>query len=258
MKTEGMAEAGRPADALKPLKERIGMDSSNVEIEPRVAVVGVGGAGCNAVSFVYRGFPEADAVAINTDRDALHATQADRKLYICRSVTKGEGTKGDSLLGRRCAQAHLEEIEAVLSGYDAVFIVAGMGGGTGTGAAPIVAEIAQRMGLITLAIPIMPFSFETARSESAASGLARLRSVCNMTLPVSNDAAASSMPDATVPEMFRAVNKSIADYIRRTSAKLSDAFAEELEDVIAQEEERLHPGFGGGSPEMPLDQSADN
>lgn len=234
------------------------MDSNNVEIEPRVAVVGVGGAGCNVVSYIYRGYPEADAIAINTDRDSLHATQADRKLYICKSVTKGEGTKGDSLLGRRCAQAHLEEIETVLSGYDAVFIVAGMGGGTGTGAAPIVAEMAQRMGLITFAIPIMPFAFETARADAAHSGLARLRSVCNMTLPVSNEAAFGKMPDLSMMTVFRAVNRSIADYIRRTSDRMSDVFAEELDSMLELEDALPRPGFGGGSSGLPMDQSADN
>ncbi len=219
------------------------MDYDVVDIEPRVAVIGIGGAGCNVVSDVYRRLPSVDAIAVNTDRDALHETQADTKLYICKSVTKGEGTKGDSLLGRRCAQAHLEEIEQAISGHDAVFIIAGMGGGTGTGAAPIIAEIAERLNIMTFTVAINPFAFETARYNTAKSGIARLRSVCPMTIVVENDRAAEQLGDLPLRTVFDAVNRSISGFISSKIETIKDTFVKEFEAAIEEEAKTLSDGF---------------
>lgn len=211
------------------------MSYGDVEVKARVAVIGVGGAGCAVVSDVYNSYPEADAIAVNTDRDALHNTNADLKLYICKSVTKGEGTKGDSLLGRRCAQAHLEEIKRAVSGYDAVFIVAGMGGGTGSGAAPIIAEIAERQNVMTFAVAINPFSFETARHNTAVTGLQKLKSVCPHTLVVENDLAAAKMPEASLKGVFKAVNRSISSFVEEKTKKIEEIFASEFQSMIEGE-----------------------
>ena len=213
-------------------------------IEPRVAVVGIGGAGCNVVSHVYDAVPSVDAVAINTDRDALRDVRADKKLYICRSVTKGEGTKGDSLLGRRCAQAHLEEIECAISGHDAVFIVAGMGGGTGTGAAPIIAEISRRLGMMTFAVVINPFMFESGRTETARSGIAKMRSVCPDTLVVENDMMISKMPDASMGVVLDAVNGAIASFVERKVGVIRQCLSEDFERTVA---ESVEGSLGKGS-----------
>ncbi len=227
------------------------MSYGDVEVKARVAVIGVGGAGCSVVSDIYKAYPEADAIAVNTDRDALHNTDADLKLYICKSVTKGEGTKGDSLLGRRCAQAHLEEIKRAVSGYDAVFIVAGMGGGTGTGAAPIIAEIAERQNVMTFAIAINPFSFETARQNTAAVGLQKLKSVCPHTLVVENDLAAAKMPDASLKGIFKAVNRSISSFVEEKTKKIEEIFESEFESMIGEgsvevSENTIMPSIGIG------------
>ena len=198
----------------------------------RTAVVGIGGAGCNILSDIYWNEPSLDTIAINTDRKAMEAVDADRKLFICKSVTQGQGTKGDSMLGKRCAQAHIEEIRGVLSGYDVVYIVAGMGGGTGTGAAPIIAEIAEDLGLITSSILISPFSFETARLSVAREGIMRMRSVCRMTTVIENDLVLKNYPDCTMEEAFSEVNRRISAYIVANRKKVARSLVDLLSDSV--------------------------
>ena len=203
------------------------MDSLKV----RTAVVGVGGAGCNVVSDIFWDMPSVDTIAVNTDRAAMENIDADRKMFICKSVTKGEGTKGDSMLGRRCAQAHMEEIREVLSEYDVVYIVAGMGGGTGTGAAPVIAEIAQGLDKVVSSILIDPFSFESSRTVVAKDGIARMRSVCPMTVVVENDLVLKRYPDSTMEDAFHAVNRSISSYIGRHEEKVKRSFSEQISNI---------------------------
>ena len=129
----------------------------------RVAVIGVGGAGCRIASMLYGKMSRVGVIAINTDRKALEETSADVRLYICKEVTKGLGTNGDPALGKKCAQIHEAEITSAVSKYDYAYIVAGMGGGTGSGAASVVAELCDRAGVKVGAVAIMPFSFESGR-----------------------------------------------------------------------------------------------
>ncbi len=201
----------------------------NLELEPRVAVIGVGGAGGEVVNKTYDLLPMADAIAINCDREAMHRTKADKKLYICKSVTNGEGAKGDVGLGRDCAKAHIEDIEKAMAGYDAVFIVAGMGGGTGTGATPVIAEKARSMGIMTFVIAIAPFSFETARVRAAKEGVARIRQVCANTIVVENDLLIQQMPDATMRAAMDAVNRSVVSFIERKVDFITRCFEAEFE-----------------------------
>ena len=134
--------------------------------EPSIAVVGVGGAGCNVISEFFGSLCSVDTIAINTDKDSLHnRTQADKKIYICREVLKGEGARGDATIGKKCADIHREEIREAIAGHDFVFVVAGLGGGTGTGAASVVIEAAQSQGIMTFAIAIAPFFFEGPKIE---------------------------------------------------------------------------------------------
>ncbi|MBO4552292.1 MAG: cell division protein FtsZ [Candidatus Methanomethylophilaceae archaeon] len=223
--------------------------TKDMPVEARTAVIGVGGAGCRMVSDIYWDLPSVDTVAVNTDKDTLLNTDADRKLFICKAVTKGEGTKGDSLLGRRCAQAHMEEIEEMLSHYDVVYIVAGMGGGTGSGAAPIIAEIAQRLNLVVFSIAVNPFSFETARTKTARDGVAHLRSVCPMTVVIENDLVLDKMGDLSMNEAFGIVNKSVSAYIMKQQKKVGSTFLEQfahlgdfVKDPNRLPENRAHKG----------------
>src|SRR5512144_2132495 len=142
-----------------------------------IKVVGVGGGGCNAVNrMIDAGLKGVEFIAVNTDAQSLLLSDADVKLDIGRQLTRGLGAGSDPEIGRQAAEDHRDEIEAVLKGADMVFITAGEGGGTGTGGAPIVAEIARGLGALTISIVTRPFAFEgRRRAVQAESGVQRLR-----------------------------------------------------------------------------------
>ena len=134
-----------------------------------IKVIGCGGGGCNAVNRMIRaGVGGVDFVVINTDKPVLENSSAPIKLQIGEKLTKGKGAGSDPNVGENSALESREEIEATLRGADMVFIAAGMGGGTGTGSAPIVAEIAKDMGILTVAIVTKPFGFEGRRRMQQA------------------------------------------------------------------------------------------
>src|SRR3954469_12226389 len=142
-----------------------------------IKVIGVGGGGCNAVNrMIDAGLKGVEFIAVNTDAQSLLMSDADVKLDIGRELTRGLGAGSDPEIGRQAAEDHRDEIEEVLKGADMVFITAGEGGGTGTGGAPIVAEIARGLGALTISIVTRPFSFEgRRRAVQAESGVQRLR-----------------------------------------------------------------------------------
>ena len=202
-----------------------------VSIEPRIAVVGIGGAGCNVASSFYKALAPVDTIAINTDKKALEETAADKRIYICKAVTKGEGTKGDATLGHKCAQIHEEDIEKSIIGHDIVFLVAGLGGGTGTGAAAVVAEICHRNNIMTFMIAINPFSVETDRIPIARKGLSEIRGKCPYTFVIENDKILDLMPEATMNEAMRAVNRSIMGFVTDATAKIVSGMKDEIMSV---------------------------
>lgn len=204
----------------------------SVSVEPRIAAVGVGGAGCNVVSRICDSLCPIDTIAINTDRKALESISADMKLFICKEVTKGEGTRGDVRLGKKCAKVHEEAIQNTLRGYDAVFIVTGLGGGTGTGATSVVAEICNRLGIMTFAIAIKPFSFESDRLTPAGAGLRALRAVCRNIITIENDKIPELMPSATLDVAMRAVNDSIRDFVMEAAETVSSSMLKETESAV--------------------------
>ncbi len=185
----------------------------------RVAVVGVGGAGCNVVSHVHRSGLPVSTIAINTDREGLRGTAADVKLHICRDVVKGEGARGDAVVGKRCADIHVEEIREALAGFDAVIVVAGLGGGTGTGAMPVVVDAALSQGAEVRAIGISPFAFE-GRKDAARAGWAHVRAICERTLLVDNDKVLKVMPGLGVEEALLEVNRTIGAHIASVAGSL--------------------------------------
>jgi len=178
----------------------------------KVAIIGVGGAGCNIVS-AYTGKYPMDTIAINTDKEALHSAVADQKIYICKGVLHGEGAQGETELGKKCADIHIEEIREAVSGYDAVFVIAGLGGGTGTGAAPVVIEAAQSQNIQTFAIAIKPFFFEGPRVETAKKGYGEIRKVCPHTAAIENDMVVSKLSDMSMDDAFAEVNRLIMAHI---------------------------------------------
>lgn len=206
-----------------------------VTVEPRIAVIGVGGAGCNVVGRFTDDLLPVDVIAINTDREALQDTHADYKILICKDVTKGIGTHGDLVLGKKCAKLHSDDIRDALRGHDIAIIIAGMGGGTGSGAAAIVAEIAQGLDIMTMAVAIRPLSIE-GRGIVAGDGLRSLRSVCPGTIAIENDRIFESFSDMTINEAFDAVNKSIEDYVMRKVNMIAETFAKEIKKILPSEE----------------------
>lgn len=192
--------------------------------EPRIAVVGVGGAGCNVVSSFTENICPVYTIAINTDKDALHGTEADEKIYICREVLHGEGARGDTVIGKRCADIHKEEIREALSDFDAVFVIAGFGGGTGTGAMSVVLDAAQSQGAMTFAIAISPFDFEGRRKDVAREAWFHIRSICECSILVDNQIVLERMPELTIAQAFGEVNLSIRAHVLSNVASLHDMF----------------------------------
>ncbi len=205
------------------------MTGNDIEIaaSPRIAVVGVGGAGCNVVGAFYDSLCAVDTIAINTDKDALHATNADTKIYICKEVLKGQGANGDVVIGKKCADIHREEIRQALAGHDFVFVIAGLGGGTGTGAASVVIDAAISQDIKTFAVAISPFSFEGRRKEVAREGYRHIRAVCEHTVLVDNDLVLARMPELTMDRAFGEVNKSIMRHVMSCVDKMEMTIADE-------------------------------
>lgn len=165
-----------------------GIDN-DVEKVVNIKVVGVGGAGGNAVNrMIDSQLQSVEFIAINTDSQVLNSSKAPYKLNIGEKLTKGKGAGGIPEKGQKAAEENSEEISAAIKDADMVFITAGMGGGTGTGAAPIVAEIAHEMGILTVGIVTKPFSFEgRRRMEQAESGVAALKESVDALLVIPNE-----------------------------------------------------------------------
>ena len=159
------------------------------EMEVQIKVVGVGGGGGNAINRMVRhGAEGLEFISINTDRQALRNSQASQKIQIGEKLTHGLGAGSNPEKGQRAAEESREEIAAALKGTDMVFITAGMGGGTGTGAAPVVAEIARDLGILTVGIVTKPFNFEGRRRMSQAeSGIANLREQVDSLVVIPNE-----------------------------------------------------------------------
>jgi cell division protein FtsZ len=154
-----------------------------------IKVVGVGGAGLNAVNrMIDAGINQVEFIGVNTDIQALHMSDAPQKIHIGRELTQGLGSGADPNVGRAAADEGYDQLKNALRGADMVFVAAGEGGGTGTGAAPIVARIARELGALTVGIVTTPFKFEgTKRRHQADLGVQALREVCDTTIVVPND-----------------------------------------------------------------------
>ena len=164
-----------PEETLKKLFSGGKPSAKNVEIVPEMSpvanikVFGVGGGGSNAVNrMIKSNLQGVDFVAVNTDAQALHYSDADNKINIGKSTTRGLGAGSDPSRGKQSAEESSEDIKSQLEGVDMVFITCGLGGGTGTGAAPVVADIAKEMGILTVGVVTKPFTFEGPRRKNQA------------------------------------------------------------------------------------------
>lgn len=175
-----------------------------------IKVVGVGGGGVNAVNrMIELGLRGVEFIAVNTDAQALLLSDADVKLDVGREITRGLGAGADPEVGRRAAEDHAEEIEEVLTGADMVFVTAGEGGGTGTGAAPVVARIARSVGALTIGVVTRPFGFEgKRRAAQADTGIHALRESVDTLIVVPNDRLLEiSEPGISMIEAFAAADQ---------------------------------------------------
>ncbi len=173
---------------------------------PNIKVLGLGGGGCNAVNrMIELGLTGVDFVAANTDRQALASSLAYARIQLGPRVTRGLGAGGDPRIGASAAMESSREIAAALARADMVFITAGMGGGTGTGAAPVAAEIAREAGAVVVAVVTVPFSFEmTRRAKNAAEGIRLLRPHTHTLVTVPNDRLLQIVPpDVSLEVAFR-------------------------------------------------------
>ncbi|MEK9132461.1 MAG: cell division protein FtsZ [Patescibacteria group bacterium] len=197
----------------------------NPEISPVAAlkVIGVGGGGCNAVSRMMKtGVKGIEFIAMNTDAQALYHSEAPLKINVGKATTRGLGAGANPDVGRQSAEESSEEIKAAIQGSDMVFITCGLGGGTGTGGAPIVAELAKELGILTVAVVTKPFSFEgMKRKQQAEDGLENLRGKVDTLITIPNDRILSIIDKKTplmdafavVDDVLRQGVQGIADII---------------------------------------------
>ena len=187
------------------------------EQKANLKVVGVGGAGGNAVNrMITSGMAGVDFIAINTDAQDLENNPAEHKIQIGKNLTKGLGAGANSNVGRNAAEADSEVIHSLLEGADMAFITGGMGGGTGTGAAPMIAQISRELGILTVGIVTLPFKFEgPKRYNRALEGIAEMKKSCDTLIAIPNQKLLSVVDKSTtLPEAFE-----MADGILHQAAK---------------------------------------
>ncbi len=179
------------------------------ELKTVIKVVGVGGSGCNTITRMFEeGIEGAELIAINTDVQHLYYTKAHRRILIGKRTTRGLGAGSLPQIGEEAAKENEDEIRAVLEGSDLVFITCGLGGGTGTGAAPVVAEAAQEAGALTIAVVTMPFSAEGAvRRANAEAGLERLRESTDTVIVIPNDRLLEVVPNYPMQLAFKVADE---------------------------------------------------
>ena len=222
----------------------------------RIRVIGVGGGGNNAVDrMIDAGIKSAEFVAMNTDYQALIRSKAELKIQLGAELTKGLGAGADPSIGEKAAQESIDQIKEVLQDNDLVFITAGMGGGTGTGAAPVVASIAREMGILTVAVVTKPFNFEgKKRMENAEKGIENLRQYVDTLVNIPNEKLLSVVPKGTpIVKAFQVAD----DVLRQGIQGISDLIVNpalinlDFNDVrtVMSDKGLAHMGIGCGEGE---------
>lgn len=233
------ADGSRTGDIINTFGTSLG--------EPAIAVVGCGGAGSNIVHGIYWNSSRIDTVAVNTDEEHLRKVDAHKKVLIGKDVTFGKDASGFPEIGEHCADKAREVIREALKGYDIVFVVAGMGGGTGTGVAPVVAAAAKDVNAVAFAIPIMPFEVEGAnRLQRANEGLAKLREVAHHTVPLDNNRLMQVASELSMSDAMKVIDRSVAKLVESVSAHTSSYVSSLMADITgyietAEEEQAPMP-----------------
>lgn len=200
------------------IQQQFGLDMKAAKI----LIVGNGGAGNNCVSRLSEmGVKGATTIAINTDAKHLSITQANEKLLVGRELTRGLGAGGYPDVGKRAAEESERDIRKMLEGVDMVYLVTGLGGGTGTGATPVIARIAKEMGAITIGCATMPFKIEGARMGKAEDGLYQLRQVCDTVMVIENDRLLRIAGDLPLQQAFGVADNLISTIIKGVTETIS-------------------------------------
>ena len=183
--------------------------------QANIKVIGCGGGGTNVTNWLYKkGIQGAEILALNTDKQHLDLVEADKKLLIGKNLTRGLGCGGFPQKGAEAAKEQMSEIRSMLNQSDMVFITAGMGGGTGTGSASVVAKTAKELGSIVIGAVTMPFSIERARIDKAEFGLQQLREVCDTVIVIDNNKLVQIAGNLPVQQAFAVANELISTMIK--------------------------------------------
>src|SRR3989344_4412112 len=180
-----------------------------------IKVFGVGGAGCDAITWLFnKGINGATIYGTNTDALHLSITKADEKILIGKELTRGLGCGGNPGRGREAAKEAISEIKKATSSADMIFIIEGMGGGTGTGAAPVFAQISKESGAVVIAVVTMPFECEKARIDKAEFGLQELRQVVDTVIVIDNNRLVDIAGNLPMEQAFAVANELISTMIK--------------------------------------------
>jgi cell division protein FtsZ len=187
----------------------------NEDFTAKLAVVGIGGQGCNLVNRLYKsGMKSATTIAMNTDAKHLNTIMADKRMLIGKELTRGLGAGGYPELGMKAADASREEIRRSIEGYDLVFVCAGMGGGTGGGGIPVVAQMAKEQGSLVIAFVTYPFALERSRKAKADWSLEQLSKNADTTIVIENDRLLSYAPNLQIEKSFELIDSIATNAVR--------------------------------------------
>lgn len=189
---------------------------------PQIKIVGCGGAGNNTINRLYNiGVDGAETIAINTDKQHLDVIKADKKILVGKSLTRGLGAGGFPEIGKRAAELARSTLQEVLKDADLVFITAGMGGGTGTGTAPIVAQVAKEAGAIVVGMVSTPFKVERARMVKAEEGIADLRAAADTVIVLDNNRLLEYVPNLPLEQSFSVMDQLISETVKGISETIT-------------------------------------
>ncbi len=180
-----------------------------------IKVIGVGGMGCNAITWLFnKGINGASIYAANTDALHLSVTKADEKVLIGKELTRGLGCGGQPKRGREAAKEAVVDLKKAVGGADMVFVIAGMGGGTGTGAAPVIAQLAKETGAVVIGVVTMPFESEKARIDKAEFGLQELRDVTDTCIVLDNNRLVDIAGQLPIEQAFAVANELVSTMVK--------------------------------------------
>jgi cell division protein FtsZ len=189
---------------------------------PRIKIVGCGGAGNNTINRMYNiGIDGVETIAVNTDKQHLDVIKADKKILVGKSLTRGLGAGGFPEIGKRAAELARSTLQEVLADTDLLFITAGMGGGTGTGTAPIVAQVAKEQGAIVVGMVSTPFKVERARMVKAEEGIADLRAAADTVIVLDNNRLLEMVPNLPLEQAFSVMDQLISETIKGISETIT-------------------------------------